>query len=408
MFFLLMLSAFFSGSETALFSLRPEQVRQMKKDPRIKKLLSMLESRPSDMLTGILFGNLIINILFFCSGAVMAGRWAEQRGEWAEALGGAVILTTVIVFGELLPKALGVTHAERVVRFTFAPLTLWLRLTRGVSRIVRHVLAALHLIEMNDQPAALTRDELAEMVNAVREETDFGVTEKAVMEDIMNLSDVRVRQIMVPRVEVLRYPVDADYNEICRKACEQEISRVLIYQDHDENPLGYVPVRKLAFLSQKKSLETLIEPLVYVPEVQRADRLLEIFIEQRLALAAVVDEYGGLAGIITIEDLFEELVGEMDSTEHKLIAQLSDTSYRLSGRLCIRTWRNLFRGHLAGYESEAFCSDTLGGFVIAVLGRIPEAGDVIHISNLSITVESVCQSRVDTLLLELKEKGGMV
>lgn len=402
---LLLLSAFFSGSETALFSLRSDQIRRLRKHPKVKPLLVLLEDCPSDMLTGILFGNLVVNILFFCSGAVMTNRLGEQQGEWVEPVGGVLILSAVILFGELLPKALGITHASRIVSFAAIPLTIWLRLTQGVSRVVRHGLAALHLIESEDAPVSLTRDELAEMINAVRDETDFGMTEKEVLEDIMNLSDVRVRQIMVPRVEVLRYPVDANCNVICKTACDQEISRVLIYEGHDENPLGYVSVRRLAFLSEKGSLRKIIEPLVFVPEVQRADRLLELFVAQELSLAAVVDEYGGLAGVITIDDLFEELVGEMAPPKHQLISQISETSYRLSGRLSIRAWRNLFQGHLADFESEALSSDTLGGFVVAVLGRLPETGDIVHISNLSITIETICQSRVETLLLELKEDG---
>ncbi len=403
---LLALSAFFSGSETALFSLTPDAARRLRHHRRVEELLSILRHEPSDLLSSILFGNLIVNILFFCTGAVAAGRWGAARGEWFEALGGLLVLITLILFGEIVPKAVGINHAAGVLRLAAAPLRFWFGLTRFFSRFLHR---ALHLLRLLDRtpPAAscLTPGELKELLDAVRHEPGFGSQEKEMLEDIVNLSDIRVREIMVPRVNVLRKPLQVSRQEIFDESRKNEYSQVLIYRDKDDIPIGYISISELFFYDDPtRSLESMIQPLVFVPETKRVDHLLREFMVNEWKLVAVVDEYGGLSGIVTVEDLFAEVIGDLEPEATEEIVKLNETTYRLQGQLSIREWRELFTGFLPGQDMEALAFDTLGGFIISLLGRMPRVGDEVTVRNLHLTVESVRRRRIETVLLHLNGK----
>ncbi len=408
---LLALSAFFSCSETALFSLSPEAARHLRAHRRIDDLLTLLHKDPSGLLTAILFGNLIVNVLFFCTGAEAASRLAESRGEWFEAVAGALVLLTVILFGEIIPKAVGITHPSGVLHITAAPLRGWFYFTRPFRLFIRWLLDRLGL---HDNAVAggrtyLTSGELKELLDAVQHEPGFGSHEKEILEDIVNLPDVRVREIMTPRVKVLRRPLDADRRELLEQARRNEYSHVLIYRDKDDDLLGYISIRDLFMdRGQTESLEPFILPLVFVPETKRADVLLCEFMTQEWQMAAVVDEYGGLAGVVTIEDLLSEVVGDFEPEAATKIQKLDEVSYRLHGQLSIRAWRELFTGFLPGQEVDSLAFDTLGGFIISLLGRMPHPGDSVSVRNLQLTVETMHHRRIGTVLLNLNEPEAQV
>ena len=403
---LLALSAFFSCSETALFSLSPEAVRRLRAHRRIDDLLTLLHKDPSGLLTSILFGNLIVNVLFFCTGAELTGRLAENRGGWFEALGGALVLLIVILFGEIVPKAVGITHSFGVLNITAAPLRGWFYFTRPFRLCIRWLLGriGLHDSHMAERRTYLTPGELKELLDAVQYEPGFGSHEKEILEDIVNLPDVRVREVMVPRVNVLRRPLDVNRRELLEQARLHEYSHVLIYRDKDDDPLGYVSIRDL-FIDggQTASLETFIRPLVFVPETKRADILLREFMVQGWPLVAVVDEYGGLAGVVTTEDLLAEVVGDFEPEKAAEVQKLDEVTYRLHGQLPIRAWRDLFTGFLPGQEMDMLAFDTLGGFIVSLLGRMPHQGDSVSVRNLQLTIEVMHHRRIDTVLLKLNE-----
>ena len=406
MMVLLALSAFFSCSETALFSLSPEAARRLRVHRRIDDLLTLLHKDPSGLLTAILFGNLVVNVLFFCTGAEAAGRLAESRGEWFEALGGALVLLTVILFGEIIPKAVGITHPSGVLHITAAPLRGWFYFTRPFRLFIQWILNRLGLNNdtIADGRAYLTQGELKELLDAVQHEPGFGSHEKEIFEDIVNLPDVRVREVMVPRVKVLRRPIDADRRELLDQARRHEYSHVLIYRDKDDDPLGYVSVRDVFIDSGRtESLESFIHPLVFVPETKRTDVLLREFMNHNWQMVAVVDEYGGLAGVVTIEDLLAEVVGDFEPEKTGQIQKLDEVTYRLDGQLPIRAWRVLFTGFLPGQEMDTLAFDTLGGFIISLLGRMPNPGDFVSVRNLELTVETVNNRRIGAVLLRLNE-----
>lgn len=402
---LLALSAFFSCSETALFSLTPEAARRLRGNRQVDELLTLFHREPSELLTSILLGNLLVNVLFFCTGAVVVGRWAEARGEWLEALGGILVLLVVILFGEIIPKAAGITLSAGILRLSAIPLRFWFVFTRPFRQLIRWLLDRLHL--GTDRPMAgadLTSGELKELLDAVRHEPGFGAQEKEILEDIVNLSGVRVREVMVPRVNVLSRPLDAGRQELLREARENEYSCILIYRDNDNDLLGYINTGELfTGFGTSRSLESFIHPLIFVPETKKVDTLLREFMTTGWKLAAVVDEYGGFSGIVTLEDLFAEVVGGFEPGEAEEIVNLDEKTYRLSGQLPIRAWKDMLTGILPGHDVGSPAFDTLGGFIISLLGRIPVPGDTVMVRNLRLTVETMHHSRVGTVLLHLNQ-----
>jgi CBS domain containing-hemolysin-like protein len=400
---LLMFSAFFSGAETALFSLHSETARSLRRHPYVGPLLAVLRKQPSDLLSAILFGNLIVNLLFFCTGAALSGRWGSLYGEWAEAVGGMLILLAVILLGEIIPKAIGINHASKVLSVISVPLRLWLRITAPFRIVIGWFLRMLRLQGPENLPRVdLTPGELKELIDAVRHEPGFGAQEKEILEDIVDLSDIRVREIMTPRVRVLRKPLHTSRAELLDEACLHEYSRVLIYDENDDDLLGYLCIRDLFSREGPEStLTPLLHPLIFVPETLRANKLLADFMSGGNDLVAVVDEYGGFSGLVTLEDLFSEVVGDLETSLGEQIEALDSSTYRLDGQLSIRSWRELFTGFLPGREMDALAFDTLGGFIISRLGHMPEAGDTVLVRNLRLTVETMHHRRIGAVLLQL-------
>ncbi len=168
---------------------------------------------------------------------------------------------------------------------------------------------------------------------------------------------------------------------------------------------GYIRVGDLLLAGDGFCLESLLQPLVFVPETRRLDRLLRDFLTHNWVVVAVVDEYGGLAGTITLEELFAEVVGEFEMEGDEEVVRLDPDSYRLSGQLSVRAWRDLFVGVLPEQEVASLAFDTLGGFVISRLGRMPGEGDAVTIRNLCLTVESIRNGRITSVLLRRDPSG---
>ncbi len=407
MVFFLFLSAFFSGAETALFSLTAEDIRQLHPNPRLRRLLNVLKSHPDELLTAILIGNLLVNILFFCTGAVLSGRWAEQSGGWADAVGAMLILLSVILFGEIVPKAVGVAHPKGVARFYAPPLDFWFRITGPLRSLIGGLL---RILRMETQPSALSGDltqgELRELLDAVREEPGFGSQEKEILEDILILPEMRARQIMKPRVEIPRQEISASPAGMLEEVRRAGSQYLFLYREREDDLIGYVTAADLLLAVDAGMASVTPRPVEFVPETVRADRLLNEFLDRRLDIVAVVDEYGGFEGVVTPDILFAKIAGGDMDAQALEPERLDDGVYRLNGRLSVRSWRELFIGVLPENEVEGLAFDTLSGFIISSLGRLAVPGDQVEVRNLRLEVEQVRQGRAETVLLYLNHREG--
>jgi CBS domain containing-hemolysin-like protein len=408
MVLLLLCSAFFSGTETALFSLSREQVKTLREHGRhVDGLLRVLRDNPSGLLVAILFGNLVVNILFFSMSAVLALHIGQTYGEWWEAVLGFAVLVVVIFSGEIFPKAIGITFPERVVKMNSPLLRGWYHFLGPVRVVLEKITRKMEPGEDHDNQ--LDCNELRMLIEATHHDPTFGTQEKAIVEDIVNLPEIRVREIMVPRVKQLFRRADAPAGEALAEAAEQEIELIPIYGEDEDNIVGVVEVKDLFINSDpNKALIYFSNPVRFVPETKRADAMLREFLNDGLRMVCVVDEYGGLAGTVVLEDLLEEVVGEFDVLDVPTVEQLGEATYRLQGNLGIREWRSLFVGFLPDEVMRDLALDTLSGLVVSLLKRMPAVGDVAQVGNLKFTVEQVRSNRIETVLLELtdEDEGG--
>ncbi|MFC1467914.1 hemolysin family protein [Verrucomicrobiota bacterium] len=403
--FLLLCSAFFSGSETALFSLNRDQVHQLSDSKHhAARLAVRLLWKPDELLVAILLGNMIVNVLFFCNGAVVARQLGIQFGAWAEVAAGAGMLALIILIGEVFPKAIGVSHPERVALLTSEPMALWCRISRPINRLTLRIN---QLFTPADEEKQLSHDELKMLFSMSSGTKAIPGEEKELLEEIVHLAETRVSEIMTPRVDGLMAELNTPTPELLKQAAASEISSIPVYRKDEDQIIGTVQTRNL-FLSDKESplLRDHLEPVVFVPETKKADTLLNEFIEKDLRIAIAVDEYGGLAGVITLEDLLEEASEDFDEERESEVDEIDEQTFRLNGRMPIREWRALFLGFIDEDEFEGLAFDTVGGLVVSLLGRMPAAGDVAELKNLRFTVERVSARHIQTVLLQRTTKGA--
>jgi CBS domain containing-hemolysin-like protein len=399
-------SAFFSGTETALFSLTREKIKALKaENHNLEKMLALLTDNPSGLLVAILFGNLVVNILFFSMSAVLSLHIGELYGDWWQAAMGVVVLLLVILTGEIMPKAIGMSYPERVVRLNSLPLCYWFHFLGPVRIVLEKITRRME--PAGDHDHQINSNELKMLVEVAQHDPSFGTQEKAIVEDIVSLPEMRVRELMVPRVKQFFRRADSPAGEAMTEAAEQEVELIPVYDGDEDNIVGVVEVRDL-FVdgNADRPVGIFAHPVKFVPETKRADEMLREFLSEGWRMVCVVNEYGGLAGTICLEDLLEEVVGEFDAHESAEVEQLGENIYRLQGSLGIREWRHLFIGFVPDAVMRDMALDTISGLVVSLLKRLPVPGDVAQIGNLRFTVEQVRSNRIESVLLELNSKGA--
>ena len=395
---LLVASATFSGSETALFSLSPAQLRTLRTHPGVlgRLVLRLVLSR-QQLLVTLLLSNAFVNILFYC---LMAQISFDVSGTYGPAVGSAVgvaALLAVVIFGEVTPKVVAVTRPLAVSLATAGPLTVvYLGLWPVRLVINRLVSAILRVIGHSRGSRYITADELRALVDLSRQKGAINPAEEAMLAELVDLHDVKVRETMVPRVDMVMLKLDgAATGDLLDLAEARAVRLIPVYEGTIDHVLGYVDARAV-YLDPDTPLRSHIRPLASVPESKSVESLLDDFRREHSKLALVVDEYGGTAGLVTIEDVCEEIVGEIrdefDSHTQELVEPVDDYTFDVDPRLTVRDWQQMF-----GLDVDEDRPDTVGGFVTALLGRVPRAGDRVLYRNIQFTVTEMRARRIRRL-----------
>ncbi len=384
---LLLGSACFSSSETALFSLSASERRRA--GPKVARLLE----DPRGLLVTILLGNLVINLLFFGFAARLAG----DGGARDELLAGAAALMAIVVFGEVLPKSLALRGRTRIARLGAVPLALLVPLVRPFRRTADWVLEVMYrsLGEVGRSELGITVDELARALEHSAEQGLLLDSEADLLAGLVELDETRVREIMQPRVDAVFLDLAEDDHRqtIQRAVAKKQVWLVAIEGDAD-HIVGLVRLRDLLTRTEVDP-RTLVEPVLFVPEVASAMDLLQQLRASHQAQAVVVDEWGGTAGVVRMEDVFEEIVGELrveGEEPEELVRAIGNGRFLVSGNLPIRDWNELFGHRVVPNEFE-----TVGGLVVAQFGRIPRVGDRVTAGGLDFEVRAVVRRRVTSV-----------
>ncbi len=397
LFFFLACSALLTGAEAAYFSLSRHRLRILQdKDTPGHVLLDRLLARPHDLLVTLLVGITLINIAASALATAIATDIFGERG-LGVAIGGMIFL--ILVFGEVLPMTLAVEHPRRfglvaarpvlLLSTLLTPVRRWLgALTRLAIRFVSPE-APLH-------DTLLTEAELKTLVEVGQQEGVVEPTEKELIHKVFALGDTRVRDVMLPRTDMFCLEASTEPTEILKALRENLHSRVPVYERSIDNVLGILYTKELLpfakGLPTNFQLRSILHSAYFVPESKRADALLQEFQTKKIQMAIVVDEYGGTSGLATLEDLLEELVGEI-ADEFDVVERhwqpLGPGVWRVSGKMAIPEFTALVGVRLV---DDQF--DTVGGWVLDRFGHVPHRGEALETEGFRVTVEKVHRARV--------------
>ncbi len=404
---LVVCSALFTGAEAAYFSLGRARLKRVAAEGETR-IPGRLIEHPHELLVTLLVGITVINIAAAAIAALTADALFGHR--WALPI---QILTTIFVlttFGEVLPMTLAVKYPERFLALVHRPVG-WLgRLltpVRALLGALTELTVRLIGSEREGQPE-LSEEELRTLVDVGASEGVVEREEREMIHKVFELEDTLVRSVMVPRPDMFCLDIETPAREILPALREHLHSRVPVFEGSIDVIVGVLYTKDLlphvGGLPANFDLRVHLHPPYFVPESKRADALLQEFQAKKLHLAIVVDEYGGTAGLVSLEDLLEELVGEItdefDEPE-RLIQRVDATTFRVAGKLPIDELNAATGLHIS---SESY--DTVGGWVLDLFGRVPRKAERAQTPELTVTVEKVERTRILEVLVALQKPAS--
>ncbi len=404
---LLGLSAFFSSAETALTTVNKIKMRSLADDgnKRAKKVLKLIEN-PGKMLSAILIGNNIVNL----SASSLTTTIAIGFGaDIAVAIATGIITVLILIFGEITPKTVATINSEKLslvyaypIHFIMTVLTPISFLINILARIILFVLR----VDPNAKPDAMTEDELRTIVEVSHESGVIEEEEREMINNVFDLGDAKAKDVMVPRVNVVFADVESSYDELIDIFREHKFTRLPVYEETTDNVIGTINMKDLLLYNHKEDfhIREFLREAYFTYEHKVVSELLVEMREASYNIAIVLDEYGETAGLITLEDILEEIVGEIhdeydEYEEDELLTRINDFEYILEGSISLDDLDDRLELKL---ESDEY--DSLGGFIIENLDRHPEIGDEITTEKgLRLVVDSLDKNRVEKVHIFIPE-----
>ena len=404
MLLLLACSAFLSGSETAFFNLSRRYAKTLQTSAnKLQNLAARLIDNPRRLLSSLLFGNMAVNVLFFALASVLSVKVANQIGPTAAVITAVVSFVALLLLGEMLPKSLAYSHSRRFCIAAAPACFVCMRILSPPLRIleVAIITPILRLLTGPTDPGersdAVTAEQLKLLIESSRQEGLISDDENQLFAEVIELGFLKVRHVMRPRVDMIACDVTDSAQKVQQIMAENKLTKIPAYAKNIDNIVGCLNQRDL-LLSPDMPIGKLLKKVNFVPEQKTVESLLEFFRKSQTDMAIVVDEYGGIAGTVSVEDVVEELIGPIEPTsEIEPIEQIGPLQYRLAADLAIHDWAQVF-----GIDPGQTRLATIAGLTTALLGRIPKKGDVAYLKNLKLTVEKVQRHRIETLILSLE------
>ncbi|NLM12159.1 MAG: HlyC/CorC family transporter [Epulopiscium sp.] len=396
---LLSLSAFFSASETALMSLSKIRLRHMV-DEKVKgaDIINKLVEESSKLLGSILVGNNIVNI---GASALATSLAISLWGDAGVGIATGVMTLLVLIFGEITPKSLAVQNTEKTALKVAKPIyiiTIILSPIVNILMTVTNWMIRLFGGNPEKQVSFITEEELKTMVDVSHEEGVLEVDEKKMIYNVFEFGDSQAKDVMTPRTDMIAVEINATYDEIIDLFKKEQFSRMPVYEDNTDNIIGILYIKDLFFFEGNKdkfNLRQLIRPPFFTYEFKVTSELFAEMRAKRTPMAIVLDEYGGTAGIVTMEDLVEEIVGDIEDEyddKDEEIQVIKEDEYIVDGSTRID-----FLNEMIGTNIESEDFDSIGGFVIGILGRLPEPGENVEYDHIKFIVEDIDKNRIEKL-----------
>lgn len=394
---LLLLSAFFSASETAMMSISKIRVRHMMEDgvAGATSIQRMIDN-PGKLLSTILVGNNAVNI---GASALATSLAVDLYGGNGVAIATAIMTILVLIFAEITPKSLAAKKNERIAVLVVKPLALIVTALNPVVIVftyLTNMLMKLFGIKVDKERPFITEEELKTIVTVSHEEGVLEVEEKQMIYNVFEFGDLSIHDVMVQRTDIVAFNINTSYDEIMKTIREEQFSRYPVYQDSIDNIIGIINIKDIAFINGIETdfrIDKYMRKPYYTFEFKKITELFKTMKKNRLHFAVVLDEYGGTAGIVTIEDLIEEIVGEIqdeyDEHDDIEIKVVSEGEYLVYGSAKITMVNDMLNINL---DTENF--DSIGGFIIGQLGRLPKQGEVMQYKDIRFKAEEIEKNRI--------------
>ncbi|MFR3498923.1 MAG: HlyC/CorC family transporter [Paraclostridium bifermentans] len=394
---LLIGSGFFSASETALMSLSRIRVRHMQEEGvKGAKLVGKLTEDSGKLLSSILVGNNVVNI---AATSISTSLFISILGTQGVAVATALMTILVLIFGEITPKTIAANNSEKIAILVSKPIKVIILILTPVVwvfNIITNIIFKLFGIKSKSGQPYITEEELRTMVNVSQEEGVLEIEERQIINNVFQFGDMQAKEAMVQRLDMVCIDADDGYKEIISLFKEEQFSRMPVYEESADDIIGIVNIKDIIFLEENEianfDIRNYVREAFFTYEFKKITELLEEMKKDKSQMAIVVDEYGGTAGLITIEDLVEEIVGEIEDEydeDESDIEVIKEDEYIIDGSKKISEVNELIGTNL---ESEEF--DSIGGFIIGHLKRLPEEHEVIEVDGVKLCIESLDKNRI--------------
>jgi len=403
---LLIFSALVSGSEIAFFSLTPTRLAQLEKEHK-GLLIQKLLQKPKELLATILVANNFINIgIVILSTYTTAVLLKNMAGWWKFAVEVVLVTFLILLFGEILPKVYANRNPEKFASFMATPLLFLQKIFYPISIFL---VKSTGLVEkkLSNKHQNVKMEDLSQVLELAGDE-DTTQEEKELWEGIVSFGETEARQIMRPRIDVFALEDTTPYKQVLEEVSREGFSRIPVYHDNMDNVIGVLFAKDLLPHLQKNDFEwhQLLREPFFVPENMKLDDLLRDFQDKKTHLAVVVDEYGGTSGIITLEDVIEEIVGEItdeyDHDEHNFV-RINQNTFEFDGKISLKDFykiMDLTEDEEAVFEQKKGDAESLAGFFLEQSGSFPSKNDQIKLNDFKLTATALDGKRIKKIKLE--------
>lgn len=410
---LIIFSALLSAAEVAFFSLQPSEKEKIEQEnnPASRRILSLL-SQPQKLLAAILIGNNLVNISIVLLATFIIHHYLHfEKREIQRFIFELITITgTILLFGEVFPKAYATYHTSKIARFMSRPL-LWL--ISLFSPFIQLLLLTSTTLSarIKKRGLSITKTDLEHAIK-LADDLSKNAGEQKILKGIVRFGDVSVKQVMKPRIDVAAIDASSDYHTVLQCINECGYSRIPVYEDSFDNIIGILHIKDLLpHLNEPKDFDwkKLLRTPFFVPEHKKLDDLLRDFQKRKMHLAIVVDEYGAVPGIITLEDVLEEIVGEITDEyddDEIFYSKIDDHNILFEGKILLKDfYRIMDVKEIEEFEQHKGDSETLGGFIMELTGRIPQKNEKISFGSYIFTIESSDRKKIRSIKVTRTKKS---
>ena len=401
----LLLSAFFSGSETAFFSLSKIHLKKLEKenDRKTRRVVRLLHN-PRELLIIILIGNTIVNVAASSIAATLALKWAESLGGSAGSLAlvvEIVVMTMLLlIVGEITPKLIAFSSPEKFAIHAGFVLECMRYLLWPIIKILSFISSIFSDKSAPRFQSNLTSEDFKNLINSKVTENSLEESEKMIIDSIFRFSSITAREIMVPRVDIEAIDIGQGIDALKQLIIDEGYSKIPIYRKNIDSIIGMVYAKDIILNPEKTNIHALLRPTIFIPENVKIQNLLNQFRTRKIQFAIVVDEYGGTSGLITLEDILEELVGEIldeYDEEQAYVTKLTENEYMLNAMVSVAELNRTFNLNI---DEDEY--DNLADFLYDSMNKVPTRNEKYFYDNaVQFTISNIKANRINYVRMKI-------